>query len=173
MGSSRSARCCRSPPRPTMPMSPSGADPAKLSARARQDAALKTEVRRVFAENFEVYGVRKVWRQLQREGFDVARCTVERLMRAMGLRGRHPRQADPHHGQRQGGAMPAGSRQPPVPCASAEHAVGLRLHLRRDLDRLRLCRLRHRRLCPAHRRLAGQPDGACQLRARCAGAGPP
>ncbi len=62
-------------------------DPAKLSARARQDAALKIEVRRVFDENFRVYGVRKVWRQLKREGFDVARCTVSRLMRDMGLQG--------------------------------------------------------------------------------------
>jgi len=62
-------------------------DPAKLSVRARQDAALKIEVRRVFDQNFSVYGVRKVWRQLKREGFDVARCTVSRLMRDMGLRG--------------------------------------------------------------------------------------
>ncbi|MDH2357732.1 IS3 family transposase [Bradyrhizobium sp. SSUT112] len=62
-------------------------DPAKLSARARQDAALKIEVRRVFDQNFSVYGARKVWRQLKREGFDVARCTVSRLMRDMGLQG--------------------------------------------------------------------------------------
>jgi len=62
-------------------------DPAKLSARARQDATLKIKVRRVFDENFRVYGVRKVWRQLKREGFDVARCTVSRLMRDMGLQG--------------------------------------------------------------------------------------
>ncbi|HET9244793.1 MAG TPA: IS3 family transposase [Xanthobacteraceae bacterium] len=62
-------------------------DPAKLSARARQDAALKIEVRRVFDQNFSVYGVRKIWRQLKREGIDVARCTVSRLMRDMGLRG--------------------------------------------------------------------------------------
>ena len=63
------------------------ADPARLSARARRDAALKPEIARVFAENFAVYGARKVWRQLQREGEQVARCTVERLMRAMGLEG--------------------------------------------------------------------------------------
>jgi putative transposase len=63
------------------------ADPAKLSARAKRDVSLKVEIRRVFAENFEVYGVRKVWRQLRREGFDIARCTVERLMRSMDLRG--------------------------------------------------------------------------------------
>jgi len=62
-------------------------DPSRLSARERSDAALKDEVRRVFEANFRVYGVRKVWRQLQREGFDVARCTVARLMRAMGLEG--------------------------------------------------------------------------------------
>ena len=62
-------------------------DPSRLSARDRRDAALKEEVRRVFEANFRVYGVRKVWRQLQREGFDVARCTVARLMRAMGLEG--------------------------------------------------------------------------------------
>ena len=60
-------------------------DPSRLSARARRDAALKDEVQRVFEANFRVYGVRKVWWQLQREGFDVARCTVARLMRAMGL----------------------------------------------------------------------------------------
>ena len=63
------------------------ADSEKLSARAKQDLALQPEIARVFAENFEVYGVRKVWRQMVREGFDVARCTVERLMRSMGLQG--------------------------------------------------------------------------------------
>jgi hypothetical protein len=47
----------------------------RLSARARQDAALKPEVARVFAENLAVYGVRKVWRQMMREGFPIARCT--------------------------------------------------------------------------------------------------
>ena len=62
-------------------------DPSKLSDRARRDAALRIEVRRVFDANFRVYGVRKIWRQLRREGFDVARCTVARLMRAMGLAG--------------------------------------------------------------------------------------
>jgi putative transposase len=63
------------------------ADPANRSARALRDMALKPEIARVFEENFEVYGVRKVWRQMVREGFDVARCTVERLMQDMGLQG--------------------------------------------------------------------------------------
>src|SRR4029077_114205 len=49
------------------------ADPARLSARAKRDAALRPEVQRVFDENFGVYGVRKVWRQLTRAGHDVAR----------------------------------------------------------------------------------------------------
>jgi putative transposase len=63
------------------------ADPAKLPARARSDATLMIEIRRVFEANFCVYGVRKVWRQLGREGIRVARCTVARLMRSMGLQG--------------------------------------------------------------------------------------
>ena len=62
-------------------------DPTRLSALARRDLALKSEISRVFTENFQVYGVRKVWRQLGREGIVVARCTVERLMKALGLSG--------------------------------------------------------------------------------------
>ena len=63
------------------------ADPSRLSDRARQDEALRPEILRVFEENWRVYGVRKVWRQLGREGFDVARCTVARLMKSMGIQG--------------------------------------------------------------------------------------
>ena len=62
-------------------------DPSRLPGRAKRDAELRGEIARVHAENFGVYGARKVWRQLRREGFEVARCTVERLMRAMGLQG--------------------------------------------------------------------------------------
>jgi len=63
------------------------ADPALRSARAQQDDQWRTDIQRVFEANHQVYGPRKVWRQLRREGHEVARCTVERLMRAMGLRG--------------------------------------------------------------------------------------
>src|SRR5690606_26293336 len=63
------------------------ADPSRLSARAKRDEALKGEVRRVVEENFGVYGVRKVWRQLNGEGCDGARCMVARLMRRMGVLG--------------------------------------------------------------------------------------
>ena len=62
-------------------------DATKSSPRARRDIVLMEEIRRVHRENFEVYGVRKVWLQLDREGIAVARCTVARLMRRMGLRG--------------------------------------------------------------------------------------
>ncbi len=63
------------------------ADPGRLPARAKRDAMLTAEIRRVYEANFGVYGVRKVWRQLAREGMVVARCTVARLMRVMGLQG--------------------------------------------------------------------------------------
>jgi len=62
-------------------------DPTRLSPRAKRDAMLCEKIRHVFDENFAVYGARKVWRQLTREGERVARCTVERLMRGMGLQG--------------------------------------------------------------------------------------
>ena len=63
------------------------AAPSRLPARAQRDNRLRPEIRRVWDENFQVYGVRKVWRQLGREGLEVPRCTVERLMRQMGLQG--------------------------------------------------------------------------------------
>ena len=62
-------------------------NPDRLPARAKRDAKLRVEIDRVWRENRQVYGVRKVWKQLNRENTDVARCTVERLMREMGLEG--------------------------------------------------------------------------------------
>ena len=63
------------------------ADPGLLPPRTQRDAVLRLDIRRVWEANFQVYGARKVWRQLHREGVEVARCTVERLMRGMGLQG--------------------------------------------------------------------------------------
>ena len=63
------------------------ANPDLRSDRTKRDDTLSAEIRRVFDENFQVYGIRKVWRQMKREGFDIARCTVARLMKAMGLKG--------------------------------------------------------------------------------------
>ena len=62
-------------------------DDSRCARRARRDAELGEEIHRVWEEHFRVYGVRKVWRQLHREGTVVARCTVARLMRTLGLRG--------------------------------------------------------------------------------------
>jgi transposase InsO family protein len=62
-------------------------DATKRSARARRDDELRTAIQRVWDEHEQVYGPRKVWRQLRREGIRAARCTVERLMRALGVRG--------------------------------------------------------------------------------------
>jgi putative transposase len=62
-------------------------DATQRSVRARRDGDLRVEIRRVWDAHLQVYGPRKVWRQLQREGVDVARCTVVRLMREVGLAG--------------------------------------------------------------------------------------
>jgi hypothetical protein len=103
-------------------------DPARLPARARRDLSLKADIARVHAAKFDVYGVRKVWRQLGREGISVARCTVARLMRQIGLQGAV-------RGRRQQSCrcLPARPRQPAVPGAAAKCAVAIGLHLRRDL----------------------------------------
>jgi putative transposase len=63
------------------------ADPERLPPRLKRDRDLSAAIQRVYAENFAVYGARKVWRQLGREAIVVARCTVERLMRSLGLQG--------------------------------------------------------------------------------------
>ena len=62
-------------------------DPTRRPRRAQRDAELRDHIQRVWDAHYQVYGPRKVWKQLQREGIPVARCTVRRLMRAMGLRG--------------------------------------------------------------------------------------
>lgn len=61
--------------------------PDERSSRAKTDEHLRSEIKRVWDDNMGVYGARKVWHQLRREGVQVARCTVERLMSAMGLKG--------------------------------------------------------------------------------------
>ena len=79
----------------TLPIAPSTywrhkaqqADPTKRAARAQRDDALKREITRVWHEQEQVYGAEKVWRQLGREQIPAARCTVERLMKALALRG--------------------------------------------------------------------------------------
>ena len=62
-------------------------NPSLHSARAQRDALLLPEIQRIWQEHLQVYGADKVWRQLHREGISVARCTVERLMRHLGIQG--------------------------------------------------------------------------------------
>jgi len=146
-------------------------DAGKRSARARRDAELKVEVQRVFAENFGVFGARKVWRQLRREGFAVARCTVERLMTNLGLQGV--------------------IRGKPVRTTISDKAAPCPLdHVNRQFhapmpNMLWLSDFTYvatwtgfvyvafviDALCRPHHRLARQPNGPCQLRAGCLGAG--
>jgi transposase InsO family protein len=82
-------------------------DPSRRSARARRDDTLRPEIQRIWDTNYQVYGPRKVWRQLRREGQHVARCTVRRLMRTMGLAGAVRGRAWITTTQRSGGAGPA------------------------------------------------------------------
>ena len=157
-------------------------EPARLPERAKRDATLKPEITRVFTENFAVYGVRKVWRQLKRESMDVARCTVERLMRDMGLKG--------------------AIRGKPFKTTVSDKSAPCPLdHVNRQFrstapNRLWVSdftyvsswtgfayvafiidafarRIPRVGLCPPEDRLRleGEPPGACGLRARCAGTG--
>ena len=132
---------------------------------------MKDEVQRVFEANFRVYGVRKVWRQLQREGFDVARCTVARLMRAMGLEGI--------------------IRGKPIRTTVSDKAAPCPLdHVNRQFhapapNMLWVSDFTYVATWTGFvyvafvidtskdRRLAGEPDGACRLRSRCSGTGSP
>ena len=63
------------------------ADPDQASDRSKRDQWLELEIQRVWDENMQVYGVRKVWRQMKRENIEAARCTVERLMKRLGIEG--------------------------------------------------------------------------------------
>jgi putative transposase len=153
-------------------------DPGKASARARRDAELQGQIRRVFEANFGVYGVRKVWRQLAREGIAVARCTVARLMRKMGLqgvvRGRPVRTTRSDKAVRC--PLDRVNRQfrPPRPnalwvsdftyVATWQGFVYVAFVI--DAFARRIVGWR-----PAHRRLAGVAHGAGRLRSRCPGAG--
>ena len=148
------------------------ADPGRLPARAKRDAMLVVEIRRVHAANFGVYGVRKVWRQLAREGTVTARCTVARLMRAMGLagvvRGRRVRTTVPDPAA----ACPRDrvNRQFKATCPNrlwVADFTDVATWGGFDNDRLR-----DRRVRPQDRWLARVPVGPGGLRARCLGAGP-
>ena len=130
------------------------ADPSRRSARSVRDVEFREKIERVWKEHFGVYGARKVWRQLGREGVEVARCTVERLMREMGLQGvvrGRPFKTTVH---RSCGLSTAGSRSTGLLRRSSESALGGGSHLRRHVGGLRLRGLHHRRLLAKDRGLA-------------------
>ena len=125
------------------------------SARAVADERLKSEITRVYKANFEVYGAEKLWRQLAREGIQIGRDHVARLMRALGIRG----------------VVRGGTRRTTTPADPADRPADLvnrqftapapnrlwvaDLTYRAHPGGVLLRRVRHRRLQPRHRRLAG------------------
>ena len=134
------------------------ADPGRLPARTKRDQTLCVEIRRVWEDNFQVYGARKVWRQLQREGHAVARCTVEWLMKQLEIQGVRrgakrwttvcdetlPQPAD--HVNRHFAAT-----RPNRLWVAESHVCD------HHLVWLCLCGVHGGCVCPAHRGLAGQP----------------
>ena len=170
-----------------LPIAPSTYYEPRRPARRSREAAgprasgtpsFASQIRRVWEENFQVYGVRKVWRQLRREGIEVARCTVARLMRAMGLQGVVRGKTVRTTISDKAAPCPLDRVNREFKAPAAERALGVRLHLRRHLGGLRLRRLRDRRLRPADRRLAGVPHrprpASCSTRwsRRCTIGGP-
>ena len=143
------------------------ADPTRRSTRARRDDELRVEIQRVWDDNHQVYGPRKVWKQLRREGIDVARCRVRRLMRddGPGRRRARPRLGHDDPTRRRGGPA-AGSRRPAIHRHRPQPALGVGLHVRRHLARVRLHRVRDRCLRSPDRRLAGVRVAAHRLRPR-------
>jgi HTH-like domain len=142
------------------------------SARAARDERLKAAIIRVHQDNYGVYGARKVWLALNREGVPVARCTVERLMRQLGLagarRGKRRRTTVPDPAAGRPADLVGRRFSPPAP----DRLWGGRLHLCPHLVRDGLCRVRHRRLLPADPGLARRHHHAHRPGHQCAGAGP-
>ena len=129
-------------------------NPDRLPARAKRDAKLRVEIDRVWRENRQVYGVRKVWKQLNRENTDVARCTVERLMREMGLEGVVRGRKIKTTIQNEVALRPAsilwiGTSARPVPMSCGSRISRMLQH-----GEVCLRRIRHRCLLPKDRRLA-------------------
>jgi len=117
------------------------ADPGRRPARTRRDEEIREQIKRVHEASFGLYGARKVWHQMRRDGIMVAKCTVERLMRAMGLAGVRRGKKTVTTISNPEGAVSAGQGQSGVSRQPAQRSVGCRFHLRAHLGRLRLCRI--------------------------------
>lgn len=135
----------------TLQIAPSSYYAAKVrppSARSASDAARTVEVERVHRTNYGVYGARKVHAQLRREGHQMARCTVERLMRATGLQGVSKRKGPKTTVPGPVGDRPADHRDRPGPALGCQH------HLHPHVLRLGVRSVCHGRVLPPHRGLA-------------------
>ena len=121
-------------------------NPHLASDRAKRDVMLSREIKRVWEQNNKVYGTRKVWHQLQREKFTIARCTVAGLMKHLAIqgviRGKVKKTTVPDKGL----PRPKRQEEPEGPGACAKHAVGQRLYSRLDLAGGRLRCFYHRYL---------------------------
>ena len=164
----------------TVPIAPSTyflhkaqhADPSQRSARAQRDDQLRVEIQRVWDANHQVYGPRKVWKQLRREGHRVRALHGPPSDGGDGTRGRRSRAGVGDHDARVAGHRPApGSGRARLHGDTPQSAVGLGLHVRRHVARLGLCRLRDRRVRATDRRLAGVGVAAHRPGPRCARAG--
>ena len=144
-------------------------DGMRVPQRLRRDRELKPSIQRVLDDNFQVYGARKVWRQLNRQQIAVPRCTVERLMRELGLRGAVRGRAFKITTTPDSELTRPADLVNQLRCAAAECTVGIRPHLRRDLARLGLRRIRPRCFRPSYRWLAGVDVTVQRSGARCAG----
>ena len=128
--------------------------PERRPPRARRDERLSGQIQRVWHEEHEVYGVRKVWWHLRREGEPVARCPVERLMRPLGRHGvRRGRNVKRTTCPATAGVRPP-ARHAAVRGDATESPVGRGPAVRGDVAGLRVRRVRHRRLRPPDRGLA-------------------
>jgi putative transposase len=141
-------------------------DPDLASARVKFDAALSLKINAAWQDNRKLYGARKIWHVLRREGEDVARCTVERLMRVLGikgvLRGKKVITTTPDTSQfcpddkvnRLFMADRPNKLCPYSDASIAYRVTGFRFYLRAHMVGNSLCGVRDRRLCPSHCRLA-------------------
>ena len=153
-GSSRSARSCRSPHRCITSTRRARRIPHACRRGCGATGHLTPQIRRVYEENFHVYGARKVWRQLGREDFKVARCTVERLMRSLGLQGAVRGRKCRTTIAEQGAERPLDLVKRQFQASRPNQLWVADFTLRRDVGWFRLRRLRHRCVRPAHHRLA-------------------
>ena len=154
-GRFRSSSCAAPLGHPRRPTTRHAADLPR--PRAISDAGSPRRSQRILEANYGVYGARKVWRQLRREGIEIGRDRVWRLMREAGLHGARRGQAQVHaRAVMTGGPRPPDLVERDFCAAKPNRALGRRLHLRQDLGRVLLRRLRRGRVLPDDRRVVAR-----------------